>query len=119
MQPLLDPTCLRPSCNVLGPALGVTLGLIVDDQFGGDSADKYPRLGEAGNDVSKLDGVEVIDLSDLPVESLTGHLYHIYSEAVGRDLSQLLNDGKHAVQRPDLVKVGSNLWKLQWTDQAE
>lgn len=39
----------------------------------------YPRLGEAGNDVSRLAGVEVIDLSDLPSEGPTGHLYHIYS----------------------------------------
>ncbi|MFP1632669.1 alpha/beta hydrolase [Zhengella sp. ZM62] len=73
----------------------------------------YPRLGEAGNDVSTLSGVEVIDLSALPVESPTGHLYHIYSADVGRDLDQLLNGGLHAAERPHLVAAGPNLWVMQ------
>jgi esterase/lipase superfamily enzyme len=78
----------------------------------------YPRLGEAGNDVSKLAGVEVIDLSDLPADSPTGHLYHIYSNEVGDDLKQLLNEGKQAAERRNLIKSGSNIWRLQ-TDQPE
>lgn len=73
----------------------------------------YPRLGEAGNDVSRLAGVEVIDLSDLPSESPTGHLYHIYSRAVGEDLRQLLNGGKRAEARLGIVAEGENLWRLQ------
>lgn len=73
----------------------------------------YPRLGEAGNDVSSLSGVEVIDLSDLPNDSPTGHLYHIYSEEVGADLTQLLNEGKRPAQRKGLVQSTENLWKLQ------
>ena len=77
----------------------------------------YPRLGEAGNDVSKLAGVEVIDLSDLPADSPTGHLYHIYSEDVGDDLSQLLNEGKRAPARKNLVRSGRNIWRLQQADQ--
>ncbi|MBT8100464.1 MAG: alpha/beta hydrolase, partial [Gammaproteobacteria bacterium] len=77
----------------------------------------YPRLGEAGNDVSTIADVEVIDLSDLPVESPTGHLYHIYSKQVGDDLSQLLNDGKHAAERRNLLRTGSNTWSMK-KDQA-
>ncbi len=73
----------------------------------------YPRLGEAGNDVSALGDVEVIDLSALPVESLSGHLYHIYSADVGRDLDLLLNHGLRAAQRPQLVSAGPNLWAMQ------
>lgn len=73
----------------------------------------YPRLGEAGQDVSRLAGVEVIDLSDLPVESPTGHLYHIYSDDVGDDLSQLLNEGRHAAERSHLIRSGNNTWRLQ------
>ncbi|MEY8829234.1 alpha/beta hydrolase [Sedimentitalea sp. XS_ASV28] len=73
----------------------------------------YPRLGEAGNDVSSLDGVEVIDLSDIPARSATGHLYHIYNKEVGEDLSQLLNEGLPAKKRRNLVPVDRNLWKLQ------
>lgn len=72
----------------------------------------YPRLGETGNDVSSLDGVQVIDLSDLPLSSPTGHLYHIYSEHVGADLNQLLNDGTLAGARRNVSKVSTNLWKL-------
>ncbi|WP_239025586.1 alpha/beta hydrolase [Roseicyclus persicicus] len=73
----------------------------------------YPRLGEAGHDVSGLAGVEVIDLSDLPASEPTGHLYHIYSRAVGRDLSRLLNDGQGAGQREGLEPQGGNLWRLR------
>ena len=73
----------------------------------------YARLGEAGNDVASLSGVEVIDLSELPVRSPTGHLYHIYDKNVGADLRQLLNEGKRAETRSNLVKIGTNLWSLE------
>ncbi|MCK0103653.1 hypothetical protein [Pseudohalocynthiibacter sp. F2068] len=73
----------------------------------------YPRLGEAGNDVSRLAGVEVIDLSDLPSEGPTGHLYHIYSKAVGDDLRRLLNAGEGASRRRGLVAESDNLWRLR------
>lgn len=72
----------------------------------------YARLGEAGNDVSGLAGVEVIDLSDLPGEGPTGHLYHIYSRAVGEDLRRLLNADEPAGARRGLVPQGKNLWRL-------
>lgn len=73
----------------------------------------YPRLGEAGNDVSTLDGVEVIDLSSLPLNSPTGHLYHIYSREVGNDLNQLLNEGKTAAARENTDVIDGNLWTLR------
>ena len=73
----------------------------------------YPRLGETGNDVSRLAGVEVIDLSDLPSEGPTGHLYHIYSRAVGEDLRRLLLAGERADARQGLVAQGENLWRLR------
>ena len=72
----------------------------------------YARLGESGNDVSKIPGVEVIDLSGLPNQSPTGHLYHIYSPAVGADMRQLLNEGKRASERSGLEAKGGNLWHL-------
>ena len=73
----------------------------------------YPRLGEAGNDVSGLAGVEVVDLSDLPAEGPTGHLYHIYSRTVGADLRRLLSTGEGASARPGLDARGENLWRLR------
>lgn len=72
----------------------------------------YARLGESGNDVSKIPSVEVIDLSDLPSGSPTGHLYHIYSPDVGNDLRQLLNEGKRPLERSGLEAKGGNLWHL-------
>ena len=73
----------------------------------------YARLGESGNDVSKIPGVEVIDLSDLPNQGPTGHLYHIYSPAVGADLRQLLDARKGASERSGLEAKGGNLWRIQ------
>lgn len=73
----------------------------------------YPRLGEAGNDVSGLSGVEVIDLRALPSEGPTGHLYHIYSRAVGEDMRRLLNAGEGADAREGLVAESTNLWRMQ------
>ncbi|MDJ0993210.1 MAG: alpha/beta hydrolase [Dinoroseobacter sp.] len=72
----------------------------------------YARLGQAGYDVSGFDGVEVIDVSALPLRSPTGHLYHIYNPTVGADLDQLLNEGKSAAQRSNLSPLGPNLWAL-------
>ena len=73
----------------------------------------YPRLGEAGDHLKTLSGVEVIDLSDIGSEGPTGHLYHVYSKAVGKDLSQLLNDGRHAAERRNLIQTGPNSWKMR------
>lgn len=73
----------------------------------------YARLGESGNDVSGLAGVEVIDLSDLPSEGPTGHLYHIYSRTVGEDLRRLVNAGERAGERQGLEADGENLWRLR------
>jgi len=73
----------------------------------------YARLGQAGNDVSGLASVEVIELSDLPSEGPTGHLYHIYSRAIGEDLRRLLNAGERADARQGLVAQGENLWRFR------
>ena len=73
----------------------------------------YPRLGQSGNDVGRLEGVEVIDLSDLQVRSPTGHLYHVYNSEVGADMEQLLNGGLRAADRRNMVQTGPNLWRLQ------
>lgn len=72
----------------------------------------YPRLGQAENDVASLDGVAVIDVSRLPTESASGHLYHIHSAAVGQDLDLLLNGDLSANERPHLEAVGTNVWAL-------
>lgn len=72
----------------------------------------YPRLGQAGNDTARLTGVDVIDLSALPLRSPTGHLYHVYSPAVGADLDQLFSQGIRADARSNMTRIGPNLWQL-------
>ena len=83
----------------------------------------YPRLGQTGNDTSLLDGVEVIDVSAMsgigaidipgaPASSVSGHIYHLSSRDIADDISALLNEGKPAAERPALVAVGPNLWRL-------
>lgn len=42
----------------------------------------YPRLGEKGPHLKDLDGVETIDVSDLDLSTPTGHLYHLFNNAV-------------------------------------
>lgn len=71
-----------------------------------------PRLGQSGNAVDRLGDVEVIDVSGLPADSASGHLYHIYGELVGRDLDQLLNADIGAADREALTSAGPNLWYL-------
>lgn len=99
---------------VAGITVYVTDGdrpLAVSEQLHG-----YPRLGQAGNDVSGLDSVEVIDLSALPVTDLTGHVYHVFSPEVGADLDRLLNEGLGAAERPGLTADAPNLWRLLPSD---
>ncbi|MGX9354736.1 alpha/beta hydrolase [Roseobacteraceae bacterium S113] len=72
----------------------------------------YPRLGQAGNDVAALRGVDVIDVSLLTGGSASGHLYHIHDPDVGRDLDMLLNGGQSAKERAHLEAVGPNLWRF-------
>lgn len=73
----------------------------------------YPRLGEAGAHLEGLAGVEIIDISDIPVRQPSGHVYHLYHNDVVNDLKQLLNENKPASQRRNLKKGGKNHWHLQ------
>lgn len=74
----------------------------------------YPRLGQPGAHLDGLTGVEIIDISDFPVRSPTGHIYHLYQNDVIDDLDQLLNEGKLASQRHGLKQTGENYWQLQY-----
>jgi len=73
----------------------------------------YPRLGEAGPHLVGLAGVDIIDLSEISVRSPSGHVYHLYNDAVISDLNQLLNRDKPAAQRSNLKQSGKNYWLLQ------
>jgi esterase/lipase superfamily enzyme len=73
----------------------------------------YPRLGEPGEHLDGITGVEIIDISGIAMRSPTGHIYHIYQDDVVSDLDQLLNDGRSAAQRDNLKQTGENYWLLQ------
>lgn len=60
----------------------------------------YPRLGEAGETLTVLEGVETIDISNINSRRMSGHLYHLFSPEVIEDLTQLLHTGEEASQRP-------------------
>jgi len=76
----------------------------------------HPRLGEAGDHLDGLEGIEIIDLSEIPVRVPSGHVYHLYQSIVTEDLDQLINRNRPAAQRSNLKHVGGNQWRLQ---QAE
>ena len=73
----------------------------------------YPRLGESGSHLENLTGVDVIDVSEIPVRYPSGHLYHLYHDVVAGDLVQLLDGDKPAAQRSNLKRTGENHWLLQ------
>ncbi len=73
----------------------------------------YPRLGESGPHLDELTGVDIIDVSEIPVRYPSGHLYHLYHKIVINDLAQLLDEGKPASQRSNLKSTRENYWLLQ------
>jgi len=73
----------------------------------------YRRLGQTGNDVAALDGIDLIDISALPNQTASGHLYHIHNAQVGQDLTALLNARLPVTERANLVQIGRNTWALQ------
>ena len=75
----------------------------------------YPRLGEAGDHLVGLSGVELIDVSALPLRRVSGHLYHLYNEAAVSDIRQLLIERLEAAQRSGPVRADPtlpNLWRI-------
>ena len=72
-----------------------------------------PRLGESGTHLEGLVGVNIIDLTEIPVSYPSGHVYHLYNKIVATDLVQLLDAGKPASQRANLKKIGESHWLLQ------
>ncbi len=81
----------------------------------------YPRLGESGSHIVSLEGVEIIDVSELPLRRVSGHLYHLYNEPAFRDLDELLNGRLEARRRSALRIVDPtlpNYWRLPVPEDA-
>lgn len=61
-----------------------------------------PRLGEAGEFLTVLDGMETIDVSPAGRYQILGHEYFFFHPRVAADLALLLTSGKSAAERPGL-----------------
>lgn len=75
----------------------------------------YPRLGEAGDDLTIIQGIETIDISAAGVRRFSGHLYHLYNPVVVDDLELLLRSGLPAAERPNLQRIelpSGAYWRL-------
>jgi len=75
----------------------------------------YPRLGQAGPQLTLLPGVETIDVSDIAAYDLTGHQYHLYLPQVANDMRRLLGSGEGADRRPNLTRrsfQGEPYWAI-------
>lgn len=75
----------------------------------------YPRLGEAGDALTVLEGVETIDISLLSTRRLSGHVYHLSNKEVIEDLELLLHSKSPADKRPRLINIeheGLPYWQL-------
>jgi len=68
----------------------------------------YPRLGQAGENLVVLKGMDTIDVSVSGGREVTGHLYHLYNENVRSNVGRLLTDGETASMRRNMVKVKKN-----------
>lgn len=79
------------------------------------AAHGYPRLGEAGQHLTVLAGIETVDVSPAGKRRFSGHIYHLYHPAVVEDLQVLLNTGRPADQRSNLQRVrhrDGSYWRL-------
>jgi len=74
-----------------------------------------PRLGEAGENLVVIKGMDTIDVSISGGREVTGHLYHLYNDKVRADLSVLLTTGEAITKRPNMEEVerdGLPYWML-------
>lgn len=75
----------------------------------------YPRLDEAGDYLTVLEGVDTIDISNISNRRYSGHLYHLFDPEVIGDLTQLLHTGEPAHRRPALQSDNRNglpYWRM-------
>lgn len=74
-----------------------------------------PRIGEAGEHLKLFEGVETIDITDVPQRDIYGHNYHYFNSRIIFDLRQLLTLGARAPARPGLqpsFQDGLSYWKM-------
>jgi esterase/lipase superfamily enzyme len=85
--------------------------LTVSEQLHG-----HPRLGQAGDILTVVEGMETIDVTPVGRYQITGHEYHYYHPRVAADLGQLLAGGRSATERTGLESrehEGKRYWAMQ------
>ena len=76
----------------------------------------YPRLGEAGEHLTVVEGMDTIDVSTSGRHQITGHEYFFYNHLVVADLVALLGTGEPASGRPGLEArefEGLTYWQVK------
>jgi esterase/lipase superfamily enzyme len=75
----------------------------------------YPRLGEAGEFLTVVEGVETIDVSPAGRYQILGHEYFYFHPLVAADLVALLSAGSGAEERSALrsrTRDGVRYWEI-------
>lgn len=78
----------------------------------------YPRLGEAGESLTIIDGIDTVDISVAKTNEVSGHIYHIYSRGVTEDMRNILGTATqdsiyHRVRAPT-----NDHWELALKNNA-
>ena len=76
----------------------------------------YPRLGEAGEFLTVLNGMDTVDVSGSGRRQITGHEYFFYNHLVVADLVELLETGAPASDRAGLeeqIQDGLTYWRIK------
>jgi len=79
------------------------------------------RLGEAGEYLTVVRGMETVDVSPAGRYRILGHEYFFYHPDVAEDLLMLMSEGKSAAERPGLQpksKNGLTYWEVVAKDPS-
>ena len=76
----------------------------------------YPRLGEAGDFLTLVEGMETVDVSPAGRYQIWGHEYFYFHPLVAADLAALLGSGASAAERAGLRpnrRNGFSYWEIR------
>jgi len=126
LAPDYDAMSFRDLLPLMAPlTAGVTLyasasdaPLRVSEELNG-----HPRLGQAGDHLTVMAGMETIDVTSAGRYQLLGHEYFYYHPRVAADLVALLTRGAGADDRPGLRRrrdeAGVAYWEFEAADREE
>lgn len=109
LTPLVEEITLYASSN--------DTALIASRQLNGN-----PRLGEAGDFLTVVNGIETIDVSPGGRYQILGHEYFYYHPWVAADLAELLGSGSRASERRTLrtkQRGGLTFWEISVEAQPQ